>query len=352
VTGALPNGATGCIPALTATATATVRFIPPPGAEVCLIRPCEPNCPAPVLGLGQTAGVIPSSTKPGSLLIYNIYTSAQAASQDTSLALTNTGTQTAFTHMFLIDGQTCNVTDFFACLSGSQTAVWLASELDPGITGYMVVVAVEQNGYPTSYNYLLGSSRVKFSSGHAAVLNALAFSALYPERTVLPGFDPASSTAELKLDGVAYSLAPQMLAVSNFASPADNNSPLLIVNPVGGDLSSGEPVQLLRGLTGQVLNDKERTFSFIAPAETCQIRTIINERYPRIPFGLLSAIPSGSSGALRFSEVNGTPMMGSIINFNPDVRTSTRAFSQGHNLHHLTYIDKAKYIVPIIRPQF
>jgi hypothetical protein len=132
---AVPNGAKVCalganVPSLTKTAEAIVRFIPSPEPEVCIIRTCEPNCPPPVPGQAALVGTTPSTTKPGSLLLYNIYTSTQAASQDTALSLTNLGPQTTFAHMFLVDGRTCTVTDFFSCLSPNQTTQWLASELD------------------------------------------------------------------------------------------------------------------------------------------------------------------------------------------------------------------------------
>jgi hypothetical protein len=218
------------------------------------------------------------------------------------------------------------------------------------LTGYLFGVAVDENGLPISFNYLIGSSKVKFSSGHQANLSALAFAAQFPERTVLPGLNPAAATAELKLDGIAYNLAPQIVAVSNFASPADNNSALLIVNPIGGDLSSGDPVNFVNGLVGQVITDKEKAYSFTAPAQTCQLREILSDKYPRIPFGLSRVISSGVSGSMRFSDVAGVPLMGSIINYNPDAKTSFSAFNQGHNLHHLTYTNTAKYIIPIFRP--
>lgn len=355
VSAAIPNGAKACslgaiVPSLTQTAEAIVRFIPPPEPEVCIIRLCEPNCPTPTPGQTALVGTTPSSTKPGSLLFYNIYTSAPVASQDTALTLTNLGPQTIFGHVFLVDGRTCTATDFFSCLSPNQTSLWLASELDPGVTGYMIVVAVNESGLPISFNYLMGSSKVKFSTGHQANLSAMAFAAQYPDRTVLPGLAPTASSAELKLDGIDYNLAPQVVAVSNFASPADKNSALLIVNPVGGDLSSGDPVNIVNGLIGQVITDKEKAYSFTAAAQTCQLREVLSDKYPRIPFGLSRVISSGVSGSMRFSDAAGVPLMGSIINYNPDVKTSFSAFNQGHNLHHLTYTDKAKYIIPIFRP--
>ncbi|HEX4950455.1 MAG TPA: hypothetical protein VFZ34_27565, partial [Blastocatellia bacterium] len=285
-------------------------------------------------------------------LIYSIFTSSLNGSEDTGLTLTNVGPQTVFVHLFLIDGRSCTVADFFSCLSPAQTTFWLASELDPGVTGYVVALATNQNGLPLSFNYLFGTSKVKFTSGYSADLPALAFSALYPDRTVLPGVNQLDTTAELKLDGQMYSLSPVTLSINNLVSPVDNNSTLLILNPVGGDLSEGAPVNLLNGISGLVYDERERPYSFISPTQTCQIREVLRDGYPRIPNGLSRVIPSGVSGTVRFSDIRGTPIMGAMINYNPNVLTSFKAFNQGHILHHLNYTNKAVYKVPIIRPTF
>lgn len=325
---------------------------PTPTSEICIIQTCEPNCPAPLVGQSLMAKGNTSDDKPGSILLYNIYTSDQASAklENTALTLTNLGPKTIFTHMFMIDGASCSIQDFFACLSPNQTSFWNASELDPGVTGYMIAVAVNEEGIPVSFNYLIGSSKVKFKSGHTSNLNAQAFSALYPFNTTLPGFAPNSSTAELKLDGVQYNQAPMVLSVDNFVSPLENNSTFLILNPVGGDLSSLEKMSTVGTLTGQVYNEREKVYSFISPNNQCQVRKVVGDSFPRIVSGLTKIISTGATGTMRFQDPAGTALTGAVINFNPDVLTKSTAFSHGHNLHFLSFTETAKYTIPIFRP--
>ena len=358
VQAALPNNITACsmganAPVLSATTETTVSVVLPPSAnEICIISDCAPNCPVIPSGQSALIGTSASDTKAGSLLFYNIYTSdpSGASAQDTALTLTNTGPKTIFAHMFMIDGKSCSTADFYACLSPAQTSWWLASELDPGITGYALAVAVNDDGAPISFNYLIGGSRVKFKSGHMSVLNAISYAAMYPHDTILPGFVAGAETAELKLDGIQYNQAATAVSVDNLASPADKNSTLLILNPVGGDLSSSETVNTIGALTGQVYDENERGYSFQANENTCQVRKEINDNFIRIPFRFSKVIKSSTSGTIRLKESQGKALSGAVINFNPDVLTAANAYSQGHNLHNLTISNQAKYIIPIFRP--
>ncbi len=314
---------------------------------------CDPNCGGPTSGTLALNGKGMSDNKAGSLLLYNIYTShpSGAQDQDTAISLTNIGPLTMNAHLFLVDGKSCSVADFYATLTASQTSRWLASEIDPGVTGYALAVAVNDDGAPISYNYLIGATRVKFKSGHLSSLRAEAFSALYAYNTILPGFVPGAQTAELKLDGVQYNQAPISLSADNIASPQDKNSAFLIVNPVGGDLSSNSAVNLIGSLAGQLYDEYERGYSFQAPQNVCQVQQEINDSFIRVPGRFSKIIRSSSCGTVRLWEVHGKSISGAVINFNPDVLTSANAFSQGHNLHSLTMSDQAKYIIPIFRPQ-
>jgi hypothetical protein len=54
----------------------------------------------------------------------------------------------------------------------------VASEFDPGVTGYLIAVVVDENGCPAIRNDLLGESLVKFENGHQAALPALSVAGL------------------------------------------------------------------------------------------------------------------------------------------------------------------------------
>src|SRR5262245_34523174 len=129
-----------------------------------------------------------SDQKAGSVLIYNIYTSSATApsTQNTRLAITNTSTKSgAVVHLFFVDGSNCSVADSFICLTANQTATFLASDIDPGISGYIVAIASDgETGLPARFNFLVGDEYVKFSTGHVANLGAVAFSKLTDDNVV------------------------------------------------------------------------------------------------------------------------------------------------------------------------
>src|SRR5262249_27209558 len=163
-------------------------------------------------------------------------------------------------------GATCGVADNFICLTPNQTASFLTADLDPGTTGYIVAVAVDAQGCPTNFNYLIGDEDVKFTSGHAANLGAEAINAL---ARCLALCDSKSSTAELRFDGLSYSVVPHVLAADNLGSRGDGNDTLLILNRLGGNLGTGAGT--LANLFGILYNDAESGISFSLSPGTCQL---------------------------------------------------------------------------------
>ncbi|MFN0107260.1 MAG: FG-GAP-like repeat-containing protein, partial [Blastocatellia bacterium] len=170
-----------------------VSDLAPPGAQVCTNNSVSFNggaplnfsacdvidCPAVGPGGGFPAAAETSAQKAGSVLVYNIYTSSTDPNrQNTRVNITNSHSRLpAFVHMFFV-AESCSIADSYVCLTANQTASFLASDLDPGVTGYIVALAVDARGCPIDFNYLLGDEYVKFVSGHAANLSALAFAAL------------------------------------------------------------------------------------------------------------------------------------------------------------------------------
>jgi hypothetical protein len=113
--------------------------------------------------------------------------------------------------LFFIDGADCSVADAFVCLTKNQTTSFLASDLDPGTTGYIIAVAVDRaTGCPIKFNHLIGDEYVKLSSGHEANLVAEAFVALADNPS---SCNADSTTARLDFDGKRYGLAPRALAL-------------------------------------------------------------------------------------------------------------------------------------------
>ncbi len=335
---------------LQSNAVSTVRLFTPPTTEICIIRTCEPNCPPPPAGSEPAMKAPFSDDKPGSLLLYNLYTSSSSgdAAQNTRLTLTNLGPSTTFAHLFFVDGASCNVSDTFACLSPNQTSSFLASEVDPGVTGYVVALAVNEEGCPVSFNYLIGSAHVKFASGHSAQLNAQAVAALYSG--VLNNCTSSISETVIKLDGIDYGEAPATLVADTIFSQADKQSTMLIVNPVGGNFNSPDSVKTIGTLSGQVFDEAEKGYSFVASVNRCQLRETMSDSFPRIPLRLSKVIRSGTVGMMRFATNDKAPIAGSIITFNPDVKLNASGFNQGHNLQFSALTNIATYTIPIFRP--
>jgi hypothetical protein len=320
----------------------------PPGnpvtVEACVTTNCSPIGP----GNPPNANSPVSDQRAGSVLVFNLYTSSasDATTQNTRLSLTNTHvTQPAFAHLFFVDGATCSVADNYLCLTPNQTTSFLASDLDPGVTGYVVVVAVDARGCPISFNHLIGDAFVKLTSGHKANLGAEAFAALSGG---LPACDNASPVAELRFDGLSYSLAPRALALSNLVSRADGNDTLLVINRFGGNLTSAAAT--LTSVFGVLYDDAEQAFSFGFSPGVCQFRSSLTNSFPRVAPRLEQIIPSGRTGWLKLASQNDQALLGVALNFNANATTQGSAFNQGHNLHKLTLTGAASLIIPVFPP--
>jgi len=166
----------------------------------------------------------------GSLLFYNLYISNSTSSQtqDTRLSITNTSTTTDIAvHLFLVDTGSCSVADMFICLTRNQTATFRASDMDPDIQGYMMAVAVDNQGQPTQFNYLLGTAYIKQASGHQGSLPAVSF------RKNSAGSVPSPNGywVTLLFDGTNYDQMPQQVAVDDFPSQVTDDTRLVIYRP-------------------------------------------------------------------------------------------------------------------------
>lgn len=337
---AVPPGTTLC-----ATMTAVIGGMPVTGSlQGCITTNCQPKGP----GSGFPYNSEMSDQKAGSVLIYNIYTSGATSgnTQNTRINITNADPSRAvFVHLFFV-AESCAVADSYLCLTANQTASFLASDLDPGTTGYLVAVSVDARGCPTVANCLIGDEYVKFTTGHEANLGAEAFAGLIGG---LPVCDGASSTAAINFDGVSYNRVPRALALDNIGSRADGNDTLLILNRIGGNLGIG--ASSLGTLFGIFYDDAENALSFSITGN-CQLRNSISNNFPRITPRFETFVPAGRTGWLKVFSQSPTDIgiLGSAINFNPNAASSAGAFNHGHNLHALTLSTTNTYIIPVFPP--
>jgi hypothetical protein len=313
----------------------------------------DPGFPIPGSGI--------SDQKPGSILIYNIYTSSltNPVAQNSRISITNTDDERAITvHLFFVDGDSCSAADTYLCLSKSQTVSVMASEVDPGISGYVIGMAVDANGNPAAFDRLIGSVSVRFASGHTASLGAEAVAS--PAGAIrtfpVPGAD--GSAVVILFDGVSLDRLPRVLALDNVQSRLDGNDTMLIVNRIGGDLrTSGAAIDKLFGI---LFDEVENPYSFSIFNLSCQVRRSLNNDFPRTAPRFNSVLGPGRSGWLKFwasvSAVDpvigqtNRALTGAAINYNASADLSASLFSQGHNLHKLTVGDPTALIVPIFAP--
>ncbi|MFN0109837.1 MAG: hypothetical protein ACKVZH_13360 [Blastocatellia bacterium] len=300
-------------------------------------------------GLAYPAASEASDQKAGSILFYNVYTSGATSgnTQNTRINITNTNSAVganAFVHLYFV-AEGCSIADSYICLTPNQTASFLASDVDPGISGYIVAVAVDGVlGCPVNFNWLIGDEYVKFTSGHAANLGAVAFSALF---TAI-GCDANSVTAAINFNGTQYNCSPAVLALDNVGSRADGNDTLLIINRVGGNLGIGAAT--LSTLFGLLYDDAENVLSF-SVAGNCQLRNSLSNNFPRTTPRFETFIPAGRTGWLKvFNQTGAIGILGAAINLNANAASSAGAFNGGHNLHHLTLNCNMTYTVPVFPP--
>lgn len=304
------------------------------------VKAADPGVTFPGDGVGQ-------DQKPGSVLIYNTYSSSAATPilENTRINITNVSPSVPVAvHLFFVDGSSCSVADVFVCLTQNQTASFLASDFDPGVAGYLVAVAVDSVGCPVLHNYLIGDELIKLASGHQANLAAESFAA----RTV-PVCDSTSSQATLDFNGIQYDQMPQTLALSSIVSRTDGNDTLFILNRVSGNLGIGADV--IGAVFGILYDDAENAVSFTLSAARCQFRSSLSNNFPRTAPRFESFIPSGRSGWMKVFNFSGAPLTGAAINFNPASSTNASAFSQGHNLHKLSLAATSSFRVPVFPPQ-
>lgn len=300
-------------------------------------------------GLVYPAASEVSDQKAGSILFFNIYSSSPAnpSSTNTRFNITNTSvTSAAFVHLFFVEGATCSVSDRYICLTANQTMTFLASEQDPGTTGYLVAIAVDGVlGCPVSFNFLIGDEYIKLESGHFANLGAEAIAALY--QGVLPGCDANSVTAAIAFDNVSYNRVPRVLALDNIGAAGDGNNVRVWINRTGGSLLTNAGT--MGAFFGILYDDAEQTHSFQISGGVCQRAITLSDDLPRTSPRFTVVIPPGQTGWMKLWSTADVGILGAAINRNTNAGTSAGAFNSGHNLHKLRLTNDG-YIMPIFNP--
>jgi hypothetical protein len=280
----------------------------------------------------STEPSILSDQKPGSVLFFNKYTSdpipTEGREEDTQINITNTNQHSSVEiHLFFVDGRTCKPADTFCFLTPNQTLSFRMSEFDPGVQGYIIIVATS-GGLPTLFNHLIGDAYIREADGRQANLPAVSV-ARRCSGTVSPNGD---GTASLIFDGVEYDRLPQVVAVSSFNSQMTDSTHLAIYSPTNNLMTEGASSI---GIFTLVYDDAEhvRSTSFRV---SCYAQIPLSSL--RVINGLNNFVPAGHTGWVRLS-CSGRPLLGAVLHLGP-------FFNGGHNLHHLTLLDSYTILVP------
>lgn len=271
-----------------------------------------------------------SDLKPSSVLFFNKYISNPSApqQQDTQINVTNVNPDQGINvHMFMVDGSTCSIADFYLGLSQNQTASFLASDFDPGVQGYIVAVAV--SGGPTQFNYLIGDELIREFDGKVANLQAVGFSKITPG-DVIPNGD---GTATLLFNGVEYDQFPVVLGASSFNSQVTHSTTIALYSPMS-NLMVGNPTSTT--VFTLVFDDNEVPHSTNIRVP-CYLQAPLTSL--RVTGGSINAIvPAGATGWLKLNAIS-RPLLGAILTRGP-------VFNGGHNLHPITYLATYAITVP------
>jgi hypothetical protein len=294
----------------------------------------DPGVPLPTI-------TEPSDSRPGTVLFNPFYTSnaINPALGDTRMSITNHSPFNVAFHIFLIDGASGSAADFFICLTPKQIGTMLASELDPGTTGYSIAVPVNSFGIP------LG--RVVESDGQVCTINPDGTQTYRKCKVIvslfdglLPGVDQNSVTADLVFDGLTgYGRLPRTL-VLDVPSSADARTQI-VISRIGGNLVTG--MGNIGPIFGLLFDDSETPFSFTFNANSSQFIGVLSDSFPRTVPRLSSVIPAGRIGWMKFRTTeDNVGILGSM--------ESRGQFGGGLNLSHLTLSSRVVLTIPIVPP--
>ena len=274
-----------------------------------------------------------SDIKPGSVLFYPKYTSNPSSPQtgDTQINMTNTSANICISvHLFAIDGSTCSVADSFVSLTPNQTASFLMSDFDPGITGYLVAVAIEAG--PTRHNFLIGSEYIRETDGRFAFLPAYTVARISSAPINLDD----NGNALLVFNGTEYERLPSVLGLSSFNSQTTDNTQVNILSPANNLINGDAPSS--NSLFTLVYDDAERAYSTTVRVVCYNTFNLTSMRVAGGGGGLNSIVPAGRTGWVRFSTTS-RPILGAMISRGP-------VFNGGHNLHILGLLNSYTITVP------
>lgn len=295
-----------------------------------------------IIGLAADPGTAPPATaevsdlKYGSVLVYPYYTSSAASpsQQNTRISITNHNSTTDVAIRLLFISNSGSIADAVICLTKNQTAQFLVSDIDPGLTGLVMAVAeTDTPGQPINFNFLTGAADVKLPGGQRASFKAEAIAAIAATPT---SWMPGNTTATLNFDGVSYNRLPRTLAVDKLKSAADGNVTMLAIARVGGSYTAAGTAPAIGALSGTLFNDTPTSAPFSFSHGSPLFVQTLSDSFPATTPVYSQLLSAGRTGWLKLAADNDYGLFGVLLNFNANTASNARAFSGGHNLRKLT----------------
>ena len=274
----------------------------------------------------------PSDQKAGSVLFFAKYISdaVDPIHENTQIHITNTHPMSDVdVDLYFVDGSTGSVAHARLTLGPSQTGSFLASDLDPGVVGYIVAVA-NFTGVPVRFNHLVGDAYIHEIDGQVAMLPAMAVNRIPRDDVRLT----SEISADLIFDGREYERLPQVVAVSSFNSQTTHDSTLVTFVP---NPHLGVTVNESSTITALIYDDtaRVRSTSFITRAYR---RTPLLSL--RISEDLNNFVKAGRTGWIKLMTTAERPLLGAIFTRGPQ-------FNGAMNFRHISLLPSYTITVPV-----
>jgi len=289
-----------------------------------------------------SAAMLAGDQKPGSVLFFSRYTSnaSNATREDTTFNLTNTNPASAgYVRLFLVNAATCQTAELQLCLAAQQTVSFLMSDIDPGIKGYVIAVAVNLQGEPVQFNWLTGNAVVKQPGGnigasYAALLNAVAV-AKRKEGNVAN----TNGLAEMVFDDVNYDRLPAQIAFDGVPSQAaaSNATILSFYRPVS-DLTGAVPSASVQ-VTGWGKNNQGQVISSAGNLSSACYSDVALGTFRLQPTPVNQLLPAGTTAWFAASSTDLLPLLGAQFN--------SGEFNSGTNARPLSFTAEYKIRIPV-----
>lgn len=299
---------------------------------------------APHVGSNATRSA-GSTSKPGSLLIFPKFTSdaTRPDAVNTLLTITNTNPRDAVSVrvFFIYD---CTATNYFVTLVANQSRTFIASKDVPGKTGYAVALAVNGQGLPTQFNWLIGAASLRDDRGHEAGYNAFSVA----KRSAGPlRFNDGAATADVVFNNTDYDRLPKVVAIDSLQNQ----------NPVSGaavqtDVTVISPVANLSAATANAFRLDATAYDYagIAFAQqvnvNCGLNASVNDIWTTTPFNsIIYANRPGWARLAASKEGTALPIIGLSL-----TDSDAAPLHNARVMQTLEWLDSFRLTVPVSAP--